>query len=122
MKVRAVVLLTVLAAVWLVGCSEGAASYAGISDLKADVVSAGIDCDRAEPGPDAELVKDSLTCIDRGVTLYLFDDAAALADWAKVGTRLSPTLIGPNWAATGEEQTLEQLAGELGGELTGPDS
>lgn len=121
MKARVVGLLAVLSAISFAGCSNEPSSYEDIAVLAAEVAAAGIHCDRIDPGPEARLVDESGTCIDSGVALYLFDSAEDLEDWKKVGTRLSPTLIGPNWAATGEMEMIDRLGAELGGEVTTPD-
>jgi hypothetical protein len=121
MRARALVLLAIMSEMSLAGCSNEPQPYDEISALSAAVASAGIDCDRLDPGPEARLVDDSGTCVGSGVTLYLFDNAEDLEDWRKVGARLSPTLVGPNWAAVGEMQAMDRLAAELGGEVTTPD-
>lgn len=121
MRIRAVVLLAVVSAVSLAGCSNEPPPYDDISALSAAVASAEIECARLDPGPEARLVNESGTCVDSGVTLYVFDNAEDLEDWRKVGARLSPTLVGPNWAATGEMQAMDRLAAEVGGEVTTPD-
>jgi len=49
--------------------------------------------------------------------LYLFDRPADLEDWKKVGTRIGPAAIGPNWAASGDRADLERISEELGAEI-----
>ena len=81
--------------------------------------AAGLSCVESKSG--AELVSEIAICGDSGVTLYFFDSAKHLDDWSKVGTRLGPAVIGPNWAASGETDALEHLADELHGKLTTPE-
>jgi hypothetical protein len=107
----------ILVAVVLSGCSREAQAYEELSALRSAVSSAGVACERVDPGPDAELVRDSGTCVGSEVSLYLFDDAGDLDDWRKVGTRLGPTLIGPNWAVTGDARELDRIGSEVGGEV-----
>ena len=121
MRPRAIVAAAVLSTIAFTGCSKQPAEYDNISALSAAVDAAGIDCDPLEPAPEAQLVEASGICVDSGVTLYLFDDPKSLENWRKVGTRLSPSLIGPDWAATGDMQVMDRLAAELGGEITTPD-
>ena len=109
-----------LAVATLAACSPEPESYADLSDLAAATSRAGVSCERFERGPEAQLVSHSGSCTGSDVTLYLFDDAGALDDWRKVATRLSPGLIGPNWAVTGSADDLGRLEDELGGDLTSP--
>lgn len=113
----AMLLSVILLAVVLAGCARDAQAYEELSELRSAVASAGIPCERVDPGPDAQLVSDSGTCAGSEVSLYLFDDAGDLEDWRKVGTRLGPTLIGPNWAVTGDARDLERIASEVGGDV-----
>lgn len=107
-------------AVVLSGCSPEARAYEDLSALRTAVSSAGVACERIAPGPEAELVSDSGICSGSEVSLYLFDSAENLEDWTKVGTRLGPALIGPNWVVAGDRGEIDKLAGELGGETTDP--
>lgn len=117
---RVLLLSVILFVIVLSGCSREAQAYEELSALRSAVSSAGIPCERVEPGPDAELVSDSGTCVGSEVSLYLFEDAADLENWRKVATRLGPTLIGPNWAAVGERDNIDRLAEGLGGEIAHP--
>lgn len=117
---RPPILLSTVAALVLSGCSPDAREYEELSGLRAAVASAGVACASTDPGPEARLVTDSGTCSDSGLSLYLFDSEEDLQDWRKVGTRLGRTLIGPNWAVTGEQEDIDRIAAELGGEVANP--
>ena len=102
-----------------VACSSTAESYEQLPQL-VDAVAASTDCDETGPGPEGDLVADSATCEGSGVTLYVFDSEAKLEDWRKVGARIGPVVIGPNWAASGDVEELRPIADELSGELVQP--
>jgi|GEM_PF-5654186 len=112
------VVLTALLA--FAACSREAQSYESLSALSEAVSDAGVPCDRIEPGPKAELVSASGSCNGSEVTIYMFDNAGALENWTKVGARLAPTVVGPNWAVTGDVTAIETLADELDAELVSP--
>lgn len=114
-----VVLLAFVASVAL-ACSREASAFDDVPSLAEAVSEAGVSCDRIEDGPEAELVAGSGTCAGSGVTLYIFASADKLEDWKKVGTRIGPAVIGPNWTATGDPADLERVADEVGGELSNP--
>ena len=114
---RALLLSLAVLAVGLAGCSSEAQTFETFSELRGAVSSAGVPCDRTEPGPEASLVDESGICVGSQVSLFMFDGSDDLENWRKVGTRLGPALVGPNWAITGERQEIDLLAEELGGEL-----
>lgn len=104
-----------------VACSSNAERYEGLPEL-VDAVAGVTECEPTSPGPEAELIADSAICEDSGVTLYLFESEAKLDDWRKVGARLGPVVIGPNWAASGELEQLRPISDQLSGELIDPGS
>jgi len=112
-----VAVITLLA---LAACSREPEGYDNLSALSEAVSDAGVPCDRIEPGPKAELVSASGSCNGSEVTIYMFDNAGALENWTKVGARLAPTVVGPNWAVTGDVTAIETLADELDAELVSP--
>lgn len=114
---RAMFLSAIVFAVMLGGCSREAQSFEDLSTLRSAVSSAGIACQRVQSGPEAQLVSASGTCAGSDVTLYLFGSAEDLQDWRRVGMLLSPTLVGPNWAVTGDQRHLDRIASEVGGDV-----
>ena len=109
--------MPLLSALILTGCSSEPQRYDDISTLASAVDTADVECDATEPGPQASLVSDSAVCDGSGVTLFLYETAQDLEDWSKVGARLGPALIGPNWAITGEADDLDRISSETGGEI-----
>ena len=99
------------------GCSRASESYDSLSALSEALSDAGVRCDQIKPGPQAKLVGDSGSCAEAEITLYIFESAQALKDWTRVGARLAPTVVGPNWAVTGESNTVEMVAKTLNAEL-----
>ena len=112
------VLLAFLASIAF-ACSQDVRAFDDLPTLAEAVSEAGVSC-VVEEGPDARLVAASGRCARSSVTLYLFDSADKLEDWKKVGTRIGPAVIGPNWTATGDRADLERISEELGGELSNP--
>lgn len=111
------ILVLLLAAVALVACSSESERYDDLSELAEGVSAAEVPCDRVDPGPRAQLVSATGTCVGSGVTLYLFDRGQDLEDWQEVGTRVGPAVMGLNWAATGKVDELDRIVAELGGEV-----
>ena len=109
-----------IASLAFIACSREARSYDGLPSLAEAVSDAGVSCGSIKAGRKAELVSASGSCADSEVMLYMFDSAQALESWTKVGARLGPTAVGPNWAATGEANTIETVANELEAELVSP--
>ena len=106
------------AAVLLGGCSGDGRSFEDLADLANAVASEGVPCDRVQPRPATDLVNEIGACSGSEVTLYVFDDAEAIADWKKVGPLASPAAVGSNWAVTGERAAVERIADGLDGEMT----
>ena len=117
---RSVCVLLAFMASIAFACSRDAQAFDDLPTLAEAVSEAGVPCDRVEEGPEAQLVVASGKCARSSVTLYLFDSADKLEDWKKVGSRIGPAVIGPNWTATGDRAELESIAEELGGELSNP--
>ena len=115
---RSVLILLAFVASIALACSQQAESFDDLPSLAEAVSDAGVTCDRFEEGSEAELLSDSGVCDRSDVRLYLFDNNQDLADWQKVGARLGPTAIGPNWAATGDLDALRRLSDDLGAELS----
>ncbi len=112
--------MALIALLGLAACSRDPESYESLSALSEAVSEAGVPCDQVESGPEAKLVSASGSCADSEITIYMFDSAGALENWTKVGARLAPTAVGPNWAVTGEAGAIETLADELEAELVSP--
>ncbi len=117
MKARKGLVCLSLLAVAAGACSREAPSFESLSNLAQALSDAGVSCDRVDEGPEAELVAAVGTCEGSGVTLYLFDRSADLEDWKKVGTRIQPAAIGPDWAASGERSQVELISDELDAEI-----
>ncbi len=116
-RLGCVALIALLA---LTACSREPEGYDNLSALSEAVSDAGVSCDQVELGPEAKLVSASGSCSGSEVTIYMFDNAGALENWTKVGARLAPTAVGPNWAVTGEASAIQTLADELDAELVSP--
>ena len=112
-----ILILVLLLAVALVACSSEPEQYDDLSELAEGVSAAEVPCDRVDPGPRAQLVSATGTCVGSGVTLYLFDRGQDLEDWQEVGTRVGAAVMGPTWAATGKVDELDRIVAELGGEI-----
>ncbi len=114
---RSIVAFVLAVIFGLPACSSEARRFDDVSSLAVAVSEVGISCDRSQPGPEAELVEESISCGGSDVRLYLFGSEQNLRNWSEVGSRIAPVVIGPNWAVTGEEASLRVVAEELGGDL-----
>jgi hypothetical protein len=105
-------------------CSPDAESYNGVRGVASALTNADLGCADLHIGRRAELVTETASCtVDGGeVSIYMFATSRDRDKWSAVGTRLEPTVLGPNWAISGSEHTVEMIADELGGELKSPEA
>lgn len=106
-----------VAAVSLAGCSGAAPSFEDLSSLAKAVNGEGVPCDGVDPKQGSDLVNEIGSCRGSDVTLYIFDSTEALDDWKKVAPLVTPAAVGANWAATGNEATVERISDGLDGEM-----
>lgn len=107
----------------LAACSQGAESYSGVSDIAVALADSDLGCSNFAEGKDAELLAGAGSCTvgDAQIYIYSFDGPENLDRWTTLGTRVQPTVTGPDWAISGPEATIETIADRLGGEITAPD-
>lgn len=114
---RLSILVALVAA--LGACAGEAPQFESIDALSAAADQAGV-CSDPEAGGAAELVEASVRCVDSGVALYLFDDERDLQRWTEIAARLDPTVVGPNWAASGPQDGIDRVAEALDAEAELP--
>jgi hypothetical protein len=105
----------------LSACSGEAESYGDIDALAAAVDGAGVECASLEDEGSSQLVESSGSCADGGTDLFLFASAGDLEDWRRVGGLLDPTVVGPNWAVSGDSDDVEAIADALEAEVLSSD-
>jgi len=97
-------------------CRHEPPSYPSADAMSAALETEGADC-AAGSGAEAQLVKDSATCVMDGneTQLFVFADAEAKRKWLAFGRRLDEDLVeGPNWVAiTSDPDLLENVRAAL---------
>jgi hypothetical protein len=119
---RTLAVVTVALAFALGACSREADRYDGVRDVAAALAGADLGCSDLRMGGEAELVAESGACSVEGeeINIFLFKSPGDRDKWTKLGTRVEPTLLGPNWAISGSEDAVHAIADELGGDLRSP--
>jgi hypothetical protein len=117
--VRILALVTVALALTLGACSRDADRYDGVRDVAAALAGADLGCSDLRMGGEAKLVAESGSCSVEGaeINIFLFKSPGDRDKWTKLGTRVEPSLLGPNWAISGSEDSVHAIADELGGEF-----
>jgi hypothetical protein len=102
-----------------VACGKSAVSYPNAGAVAAALRSGHVTCDSLLDLGRARLVADVGSCSSGAdkIEIYVFDSSSKLDDWKKVGTRLLPTVIGPNWAVSAPDRIAKEAAGALHGDL-----
>lgn len=119
---RRLILAASSLALVLVACSQGAESYSGVRDIAAALADSDLGCSNLVEGKDAELLAGAGSCTvgDAQIYIYSFDSPKNRDRWSSLGTRVQPTVTGPDWAIAGPEATVETIADRLGGEISTP--
>jgi hypothetical protein len=115
--------VTVALALALGACSRDAGRYDGVRGVAAALAGADLGCSDLRVGGEAELVAETGSCSVEGdeISIFLFKSSGDRDKWTKLGTKIEPSLLGPNWAISGSEDTVHAIAGELGGDLRSPE-
>jgi hypothetical protein len=119
---RRLVLVGAALALVFSACSRDAESYDGVRGVASALTNADLGCGDLHIGQGAELVTETASCTVDGdeVSIYIFATSGDRDKWSAVGPRLEPTVLGPNWAISGDEHTVQVIADELGGEVKSP--
>lgn len=119
---RRLLLAATSLALLLGACSQGAESYSDIRDIAAALAESDLGCFNLVEGKEAELLTGAGSCTvdDAQIRIYSFDGPESRDRWSSLGTRVQPTVTGPDWAISGPEATVDRIADRLGGEVTAP--
>ena len=98
-----------------VACSRGAVEYDSTGALAAALVRADVDCASPQGQTEGSLVQEQASCSSDGreLGLYVFAGSEQRDNWLRVGARLGPVAVGPNWAVTGDPESTARIASEL---------
>ncbi len=115
-------LLTVVAALLLVGCDDGTQSFAGAQAVVDEMAEEDIACQGLETTTEFSEAEYESLVTERGlcavdgepVVITMFANAEDRDDWVAVGRLLGSVAIGPNWVVSSRsEETIQQIATAL---------